>query len=67
MTVYDLANRGLTRESPKVEINSHQDLQKNTDGSVDVFFRPKAPAGEKPNWDYIGTGLEAAGLLFLLP
>ena len=56
MTVYDLANRGLTRESPKVEINSHQDLQKNTDGSVDVFFRPMAPAGEKPNRAYMAPG-----------
>ena len=26
------------------------DLQKNADGSVDVFFGPKAPAGKEANW-----------------
>ena len=25
-------------------------MQKNADGSVDVFFGPKAPAGNEANW-----------------
>jgi hypothetical protein len=25
-------------------------LQKNTDGSVDIFFGPNAPAGHEANW-----------------
>jgi hypothetical protein len=25
-------------------------LQKNADGSVDVYFGPKAPAGKESNW-----------------
>jgi hypothetical protein len=25
-------------------------LQKNADGSVDVYFAPKAPAGKESNW-----------------
>jgi hypothetical protein len=26
------------------------DVQKNADGSVDIFFGPKAPAGKESNW-----------------
>jgi hypothetical protein len=26
------------------------DLQKNDDGSIDIFFGPKAPAGKDSNW-----------------
>jgi len=26
------------------------DLQRNADGSVDIWFAPKAPAGKEPNW-----------------
>ena len=26
------------------------DLQKNADGSVDLFFGPKPPAGKESNW-----------------
>jgi hypothetical protein len=25
-------------------------LQKNADGSIDVYFGPKAPAGKESNW-----------------
>jgi len=27
-----------------------KDLQKNGDGSVDVYFGPKAPTGRESNW-----------------
>ena len=26
------------------------EVQKNVDGSIDVYFGPTAPAGKKPNW-----------------
>ena len=26
------------------------EMQKNADGSVDVYFGPKAPAGKEANW-----------------
>ena len=26
------------------------ELQKNSDGSIDIFFGPKAPAGKDANW-----------------
>ena len=25
-------------------------MQKNADGSVDIYFGPKAPAGQESNW-----------------
>jgi hypothetical protein len=30
--------------------SSRMDLKKNTDGSVDIYFGPKAPAGFEQNW-----------------
>ncbi len=51
-TVYDQLEANFIRESPKVEVNSYQNLQKNADGSVDVYFGTKAPAGKESNWVY---------------
>jgi hypothetical protein len=42
--VYDAETAAFIGDSPDVEINSHQNAQKNADGSADVFFRPRAPA-----------------------
>lgn len=28
----------------------HDKLQANADGSIDVYFGPKAPAGKESNW-----------------
>src|SRR5262249_23024669 len=56
VTVYDLETAAFIHESPKTEINSYQDLQKNDDGSVDVFFGPKAPSGKESNWIYTEPG-----------
>ena len=53
VTVYDLESAAFFCESPRVELNSyHEDMQKNSDGSVDVFFGPSAPAGKESNWVY---------------
>ena len=30
--------------------SQNKDLQVNADGSVDVYFGPKAPAGKESNW-----------------
>ena len=49
-TVYDVETAAFIRESPKVEINSYQSLQKNEDGSVDLYFGPAAPPGKESNW-----------------
>ena len=31
-------------------LDSYGDLQKNSDGSIDLYFGPKAPEGKKSNW-----------------
>jgi hypothetical protein len=50
-TAYDRATHGLIRNLPRSSRSSQNpDLQKNSDGSVDVYFGPKAPAGKESNW-----------------
>jgi hypothetical protein len=56
VTVYDLEESNLMRESPKVEVNSYQDVQENADGSVDVYLGPTAPEGQASNWVYTAPG-----------
>jgi hypothetical protein len=56
VTVYELETAAFIRESPKTEVNSYQDLQRNEDGSVDVFFGSKPPAGKESNWIYTESG-----------
>jgi hypothetical protein len=51
-TVYDQLESNFIRESPKVEVNSYQKLQINSDGTIDVYFGPKAPEGKDSNWVY---------------
>jgi hypothetical protein len=55
-TIYDFETGAFVRESPKIEVNSYQDLQKNADGSVDLYFSSKAPAGKESNWAYTAPG-----------
>ncbi len=50
-TVYNRATHALIRGQPWSSRSSNTPkLQKNADGSVDVFFAPKAPAGKETNW-----------------
>ncbi|MGB6660442.1 MAG: DUF1254 domain-containing protein [Xanthobacteraceae bacterium] len=50
-TVYDRATHALIRGQPRSSRSSNTPkLQKNADGSVDVFFAPKAPNGKETNW-----------------
>jgi len=50
-TTYDRATHGLIRNLPRSSRSSQSPgLQKNSDGSVDVYFGPKAPEGRDSNW-----------------
>ena len=50
-TVYDRATHALIRGQPWSSRSSNTPkLQKNADGSVDIFFAPKAPNGKETNW-----------------
>ncbi len=50
-TVYDRATHALIRGQPWSSRSSNTpNLQKNADGSVDVFFAAKAASGKEANW-----------------
>jgi hypothetical protein len=50
-TVYDRATHALIRNLPRSSRSSQSPgLQKNADGSVDVYFGPTAPTGKESNW-----------------
>jgi len=50
-TVYDGETHALVRNMQWASRSSQTPgLQKNGDGSVDVYFGPKAPAGKESNW-----------------
>jgi hypothetical protein len=51
VTVYDRQTHALVRNMPRASRASNAaDVQKNADGSIDVYFGPKAPAGKEANW-----------------
>jgi hypothetical protein len=50
-TVYDRDTHALVRNMQRASQSSQNpDLLKNADGSVDIYFGPKAPAGKECNW-----------------
>jgi hypothetical protein len=50
-TVYDRETHGLVRDMQWPSRSSQSGgLQKNADGSVDLYFGPKPPAGNDTNW-----------------
>lgn len=50
-TLYDRKTHALIREVPIAGRSSQSPgLQVNADGSVDLYFGPKAPAGKESNW-----------------
>jgi hypothetical protein len=56
-TVYDRATHAPIRNARWPSRSSQTPgLQKNADGSVDVYFGPKAPAGKESNWVPTSTG-----------
>jgi hypothetical protein len=50
-TAYDRATHGLIRDMKWSSRSSQTPgLEKNDDGSVDIYFGPKAPDGKESNW-----------------
>ena len=50
-TAYDRQTHALIRDTSRSSRASNSpDVQKNADGSVDVYFGPKAPDGKESNW-----------------
>ncbi len=50
-TAYDRATHALIRNMPRASRASNDPgLQKNADGSVDIYFAPQAPSGKDANW-----------------
>ena len=55
-TVYDLETATFIPESSRVEISTYDHtVERNNDGSVDVWFGPTPPAGKHTNWLYTGA------------
>ena len=50
-TVYDRETHALVRHMSRASRASNAaEVQKNPDGSVDIYFGPEAPAGKESNW-----------------
>ena len=48
---YDSANATWFENQPKAGVaSSDKGLKTNADGTIDIYFGPKAPAGEQANW-----------------
>ena len=51
VTAYDRQTHALIKNVPRASRSSLiPEMQKNADGSVDIYFAPAAPAGKDPNW-----------------
>ncbi len=51
VTVYDAETRSLLQNGqPKPSLSTYDEPDANADGSVDVFFGPRAPKGREKNW-----------------
>jgi hypothetical protein len=51
VTAYDRETHALIKNMPRASRSSQiAELEKNEDGSVDLYFGPKAPRGKDANW-----------------
>ena len=51
VTAYDRQTHALIKNMDRASRGSNAaEMQKNADGSIDVWFGPKAPAGKESNW-----------------
>jgi len=51
VTAYDRQTHALIRNVARASRSSQiPELQKNADGSIDIYFGPTAPAGKESNW-----------------
>jgi hypothetical protein len=56
-TVYSLKTSSFFLNSTRLTLGSlDRDLQKNADGSVDIYIGPEPPAGKESNWLYTPAG-----------
>ncbi len=58
ITIYDIQNRLIIQnDTRRSDISSRsKNLVKNSDGSVDLYFGPKAPVGHENNWIQTNEG-----------
>ena len=57
LTLYDRETCGFIRDMPHAGIDSYdQKMQKNADGSVDIYIGPEPPAGKETNWIPTASG-----------
>jgi hypothetical protein len=51
VTAYDRQTHALIRDMPRASRSSQiPEMQKSPDGSIEVYFGPKAPSGKDSNW-----------------
>jgi len=51
LTIYDAETRAMLKNGQKFpSMDSYEDFKKNEDGSIDLYFGPKAPEGLENNW-----------------
>jgi hypothetical protein len=51
VTAYDRQTHALIKNMSRASRSSQiPELQKNADGSIDIYFGPQAPAGKESNW-----------------
>ncbi len=51
VTAYDRQTHALIKNMPRASRSSQiPELQTNADGSIDIYFGPKAPQGKESNW-----------------
>ena len=52
LTLYETATRSMVQSPSNDAAHSSydDDLKKNADGSIDLYFGPEKPAGEASNW-----------------
>jgi hypothetical protein len=57
VTIYSLQTSSFFLNAPNLTLGSlDKGLSKNADGSVDLYFGPKPPAGKDSNWVYTQVG-----------
>ena len=67
VTAYDRETHALIRDMPRASRSSQiPELQKNADGSIDIFFGPAAPEGKDSNWVPTDPKRGASKLMFRL-
>jgi hypothetical protein len=57
LTLYDRETCGFIRDMPRAGLDSYdQKVQKNADGSVDIYIGPKPSASKEANWIPTASG-----------